>query len=643
MKILNKILLILFVSIAFNTAMAQKGSNCPEDLIPRKSENKQYGFVTLFGEWRITPIYTKVSPFRDNKAIVMKGLVYGVIDCDGNVLIPPQFEMMSNFRSGKAWAKKGGLWGLVDERGKVLIEFQYSEINPIADTDLSWVKKDNLWGLVGEERGNIICKPQFKIAQVLSENATLVQQTELFGVINHVNCGYLIPAQISKVKKIAQHTILYKQNNHWGLFSELGKILLQAEYDSIYALDEDLLVIKKGGKYGLASITGKEVLPLNYEEIGELGDGYIPVKSGGKWGYSNRLGKVYIAPAFEEAYAFKNRKAVVKSGGLYGIIDFAGKFIQKPQYAKVRRNFSYDYFAIAPKDKFYLYTSQLVKMLETGFDSVSVVDSVSFTRAYKDGKVSFFNVPSKSQSFPGEFEEAGELYRGFFKVKQNGKWGIIDTKGKSIVPTKFDSVEFDYCSVRLIFKVTQNGLTGVYDQSGKEILAPVYDFVTYAAPLFKVKKNGAYGLYKTSGEVVTEPVFDYLSNKKEEPLMADWPAIFGQKQKFGLINEKGEELLPAKATKILPLAGTLFAVNSGKAFGLFNTALKNEPEYKYDELTFAGNNMVAARKGNKWGVLDNTGKVLVKPEYEEFKAENGQSKFLKDGKWYILGRGGVLK
>jgi hypothetical protein len=33
----------------------------------------------------------------------------------------------------------------------------------------------------------------------------------------------------------------------------------------------------------------------------------------------------------------------------------------------------------------------------------------------------------------------------------------------------------------------------------------------------------------------------------------------------------------------------------------------------------------------------------VKPEYEEFKEENGQSKFLKGGKWYTLGRGGALK
>jgi hypothetical protein len=643
MNMLNRLMSIFLVAVALNSAIAQKGSNCPEDLFPKKSENKQYGYVTIFGEWRITPIYTKVSPFRDNKAIVMKGLVYGVIDCDGNVLIPPQYENMTNFRSGKAWAKKNGLWGLVDERGRVLIDFQYSEINPIVDTDLSWVKKDNLWGLVGEERGNIICKPQFKIAQVLSENATLVQPTESFGVINHVNCGYLIPAQISKVKKVARHTILFKQNDHWGLFSELGKILLQAEYDTIFTLDENLLVVKKDQKYGLASLTGKEILPLSYEAIGEVSEGYIPVKANGKWGYSNRLGKVYIAPAYEEAYPFKNRKAVVKQGGLYGIIDVTGKFIQKPQFAKVQRNYAHDYFAIAPKDQFYMYSTQLEKMLEAGFDSVKVADSVSFTRVYKDGKVSFFNVLSKTQAFPGEFEEAGEHYRGYLPVKQNGKWGIIDTKGKSIVPPKFDEVEFDYCSVKLIFKVTQNGLTGVYDQNGKELLAPVYDFVVYAAPLFKVKKDGKYGLYKTNGEVVAEPSMEYLSNKTEQPSFQDWPALFGQKQKLGLINEKGEELLPAKATQIVPLGGMLYAVNSGKAFGLFNPAVKNEPEYKYDELILTGHNQVAARKGNKWGVLDNAGKILVKPEYEEYKMENGQSKFRKGSKWFVLGRGGTLK
>src|SRR5690606_39007688 len=121
--------------------------------------------------------------------------------------------------------------------GGTLLEHQYSEINPIAYTELSWVKKGDLWGLLNEEKGVFICKPQFKIAQIMSENATLVQLKEpTFGVINHVNCVYLLPHTITKVKKVAEHTIIYKQEGKWGVFNEWGKIVANAEYDSILAV-----------------------------------------------------------------------------------------------------------------------------------------------------------------------------------------------------------------------------------------------------------------------------------------------------------------------------------------------------------------------------------------------------------------------
>src|SRR6478736_568611 len=164
------ILTLLFIPIA---SKAQRGSNCPDDLMPKLGDNKMWGYTNLFGHWVINPAFTKVSPFVESKAVVMKGTKFGVINCEGLIIIQPEYEKLSNFKYGKIWAMKNGLWGLLNDKGGTLLEHQYSQINPIAYTELSWVKKGEVWGLLNEEKGTSICKPQFKIAQIMSENASL--------------------------------------------------------------------------------------------------------------------------------------------------------------------------------------------------------------------------------------------------------------------------------------------------------------------------------------------------------------------------------------------------------------------------------------------------------------------------------------
>src|SRR6185437_14172411 len=385
-------LLLFFQMLSIASYAQHEGSNCPEDLLPKYSQSsRMWGYANLFGQWVINPIYTKVSPYIENKAVVQKGLSYGVIDCDGNVILHCDYESLTSFRNGKIWAKQNGLWGLMNEKGILLLQPEYTEINPIAYTDLSWIRKDGLWGLYDEGKGKFICKPQYKIAQVMSENATLVQVTEPLGVINHVNCSYLLPLELTRVKKIALHDIIFLQNGKWGIFNEWGKIVANADYDTIYTKYQDVLAMKKEGKSGLLSIMGKELLPAEYDSIGNYSNGFFLVVKDGKYGYSNRLGKVYIKPVYEYGEEFHDGKAIVKQEGKWGIIDYTNKFVIQPQYTLIAWN--NDFYAVAENGKEYIFDSNLQKKItETAFDSVYASDSSNHVRVKMDGKIKFYNV-----------------------------------------------------------------------------------------------------------------------------------------------------------------------------------------------------------------------------------------------------------
>ncbi|MFL5727941.1 MAG: WG repeat-containing protein, partial [Cytophagaceae bacterium] len=563
------LVLLCTMHCALSTTFAQKGSNCPEDLVPRYSEqSKTWGYVNVFGQWVINPIYTKVTPYIENKAVVQKGLKYGVIDCDGNVILHPEYDKLTSFRNGKIWARKNGFWGLLNEKGTVLLEFVYTEINPIAGTELTWVKKDSVWGLITEDKGSFICRPQFRIAQVMSENATLVQIIDLYGVINHVNCGYLLPMNITKVKKVALHIIIFQQNGKWGIFNEQGKISANAIYDSLSLKYTDILIYKKDNKYGFINLNGKEITGADYDYIDDYSEGLFLMKQKGKYGYINRFGKYHSKPQFEDASSFKKSQAIAKKDGKYGIIDLKNKFILNNEYSFLGRNKNADYYYVKAKnpsggkEKFYLYGRDMKKITETGFDSLYVSDSISLTRVINEGKVSFYNILQKVPAFSGSYEEAKPFKNGVAFVKQNGKWGVISDKGKEILPAVYDQVDYEWFQKTLMFSTKKEDKLGLADASGKVILSNEYEAIATALPNYlKVKKGGKWGVIRTTGGTpVVDFLYDHISNKTDNPTAPDWPAIVQKKDKFGIVNEKGDEIYEAKAHDIYYVGEGLYAV-----------------------------------------------------------------------------------
>lgn len=679
---LRLIIILLINYFIVLSSVAQNGSYCPEDLIPKLSENKQWGFTNLLGQWVINPIYTKVSPFVENKAIVMKGLLYGVIDCEGNIVLPPQYERLSNFRSSKAWAKQKGLWGLVNDKGGSVVTPQFTEINPIADIELTWVKKDNLWGLFNEERRSFICKPQFPLAQIMSENASLVQVGEMYGVVNHVNCQYLIEPKIDRVKKVAQHTIIFKMENKWGLFNELGKLKLNAEFDTIYNKQGDLLQAKKNNKWGLYDLSGREITEPKFDQIEEFCEGYFKVKQNGKYGYLSRLGKTFIKPSFEEAGPFKNKKAVVKKNGNWGVIDVKNDFLLKPEYTSILRNFSDDYYAVKKKNatpnKYFLLDKNLNKISNIGFDTVYVSDTITHIRVLDNGKMKFFNGIKKDFSFNGAFDDATPFQNNLSFIKINGKVGGVDLTGKVILPAENDSAYFDYWGNRLVINFFKNQLQGVSDVNGKILFSNDYNLLVYSSPNYLiVSKGGKYGILKTNGTNITEFTYDFISNKKESPDYPSWPAVFEKKGKFGLLNEKGVEVYEPKASKIFYLGEGFFGIKQGKHIGIFNPKFQKELNPNYDDVKPVGNGLIAVKKNEKWGfvdlqdkevipnkfeevtphennlavvkmngswgAVDIKGNQIIKNEYTDFQIKNGERLLLKDGKIFKLTKEGILK
>ena len=97
-------------------------------------------------------------------------------------------------------------------------------------------------------------------------------------------------------------------------------------------------------------------------------------------------------------------------------------------------------------------------------------------RIEKGGKYGFINTIDNI-SIPIEFESSGFTWFSSsdeIMVKKDGFWGVIDNKGKIVIPLCFDSINIDE---RNIYRVSKDGVYGIISQDGRELFPFKYKYL----------------------------------------------------------------------------------------------------------------------------------------------------------------------
>lgn len=570
MKFIHKTICIFLLTCTIQ-ANAQQGNSCPEDLFPYyDKEKKAWGYADMMGMMVVEPIFTKVSPYSSNKAIVQKNNLCGVLDCNGNLIIPVQYKKILNFRYNKAWALKDSLWALIDDKGRNVLAPQFSEIYSIQGTELTWVKKAGLWGLFDEDNSKYIIIPQYSVAQVMSPNCSLIQKNGKLGVVNHVNGGFLLEPNIEHVKKISPRDIIFEQDGKWGIFNNVGKVTLNPLYDSIDVFKTSILIVKNGTSYGLTDLAGGILLPVEYQSVAPYSNGYFRIKKDNLYGYASIKGKVYIKPKYPEASDFSKGLAIVRQNNLYGLIDLKDSFVVKPTYAKIVSSSFNEYYVgsstnledekSVSQQYLMIPVTSSVFHIQT-FKQVSINDSISAIRIQQKDKWYYYNGKTETLKFETGFDEAEQFTNGIASVTMDGKVGIFNSAGTYVMQPNYSAIEKQQLGITSFYVVTENGKKGLFDVNGKRILASEYQEIFLANPNhLKVKKDNVWSLLRTDGTVVSTQTYTFMDTSNVLPI----PVM--RSKKWCLLNQDGVETKLTKAVSIKqdPTNSKLYIVDTGK-------------------------------------------------------------------------------
>ncbi len=257
----------------------------------------------------------------------------------------------------------------------------------------------------------------------------------------------------------------------------------------------------------------------------------------------------------------------------------------------------------------------------------------------------------------------------YFTTYLDGKWGVINSNGTTIIENKYDEMITIPNKEKPVFVCVYdvNDDTGEYkakviNEKGEalfteyEKIEVIENFdskqnIWYERDVLRVLKNGKYGIINCSGEVVLSCEYDEIVSLKS----AKENFVVKKEGKVGLVNNIGQIIIPVQYSEIKVLeegySNEYLIVDENGNSGVISTSgtVIIEPKYKdikylhstevysakiednwnlinkkgeiinsnYDEYTYSKGDYVIVKQDEKYGIITTSGDVKIEPVYEQ--------------------------
>lgn len=340
---------------------------------------------------------------------------------------------------------------------------------------------------------------------------------------------------------------------------------------------------EKNGKYGFKDAAGKIVVKPTYQstsyEFSSLGG--VSNKDG--WAVINNQGQVLTGFVYSGVGDAKGYDLipVYKGTGFMevnrylGIVNKAGNEIARPQYTFVEI-LSNELAIVAMYDKYGILNSanQLVIPMQFTKEQLKVFTNIQPNGAYLEkGQWKAFSFAGNSLK-KWKYDDIRLEGEYLWPVKYRNKWGYVDTLGREIVSTGFDSVGIYAGGVSW---VALAGKKGVMDKEGKLVVPVQYDRIA-------LHGKGNY--------------------------------LVAVKGKYGLVNPQGAELLPLQFDAIDQFSENFAAVKLNSKWGFVNQFGKLVITPLYDDALSFSDGLAAVMLNKKVGFINKEGKMVISPQFD---------------------------
>ncbi|MDR2357395.1 MAG: WG repeat-containing protein [Oscillospiraceae bacterium] len=240
--------------------------------------------------------------------------------------------------------------------------------------------------------------------------------------------------------------IQVRKDGLWGLADTAGRLVIPCDYGQISTVDMSTgrVAVMKDGKLSVVNAMNRVVATFDggsagVDKIGNFSQGILPLRlSSGKWIIVD--GNLTPNPAeYEDLGGVSNSAVAMKFSGKWGVFALDGEVVIPAEYDDIVR------------------------------DELGRCYAQGAVFAVRDGKARLF---ADGADTGISFDDARPFTDdGWAAVKQNGKWGFVDTAGTFMIEPQFDdALSFS----GHLAAVKQGELWGYLALTGKLAIEPQY-------------------------------------------------------------------------------------------------------------------------------------------------------------------------
>ena len=362
-------------------------------------------------------------------------------------------------------------------------------------------------------------------------------------------------------------------------------------------------------------------LPCIYDEAGDFREGLAMVKKGDYWGFIDKRGEEVIPLIFDWVTDFYDGIAL-------GVLNHQSVLIDKYSRETIPAHYNY------------------IHLFHEGKASAR-----KYISAYKY-KYGFID-KNANEILPFIYDEASSFSEGYAGVSLNGSSGFIDDEGNEMIALNFGRIHDFHEGLAA---VSQNDKWGCVNKRGDEVIPQVYETVDdFYEGLARIENDDfKFGFINKKGEIVVPYKYDneftqrYIddSGRKCEYHYTnigteyhEGLASVGIKQKWGYINEEGNEIIPLIYNFTYRFSeGLAIVLNQSDKYGVIdrNGNLIIEFSDKFIGAFHDGYAIVSYH--GKKGVIDKNGNEIIPLIYDDADDfHEGFARVKQNGKWgYIF-------
>lgn len=518
----------------------------------------------------------------------------GMINQDEAWEVEPTFDELDPYSEGLAAARKSNQYGYIDQKGN----WVYSQVVSV-DDEFRPDRRPFSNGLAAvqitpdayqyiNKTGNPAFKGRFKtVSNFTAEGYAIVSTAAGTGVIDKTG-NWAVKPNLD-VRSVEKGVVLYQTN-------------------------------KGMGARNLA--TQKDIVPAEYGSIEFVGSLLRLRNEGATAGYIDTRGEFVVKPQFSNAWAFSKGKAVVDARNDLIYVDKTGRKLGPVPEQEGPYYYPTPAVYISSEDGKYGYQKDDQWVIPAKYDLVTDME----------GDVGRVNLGATSS-------ESELDYHG-------GKWGLVDIKGKELVPPTYEVImpyhkgtalvnvggeaTYSYCDgecEETIYYGCLGGKWGLINQAGKIVVEAEYDRIIPFGDNFLAGKGEEFNLIDATGKAVYEGTLAISTEELESDFVPTWYTVkfttARQDDKMGVLNAEGKWIVKPEYSSVVytnqsaetPFTEGFVVVQVGEKWGAVNDAGTLVIPTEYDAMRNFVDGLAAVMSNGRWGFIDKTNNKVAAPAY----------------------------